>query len=1409
MICNYDSTNKFETTVGMLNIAPTKISGQYKIVIDRQLKIWLDDYTGRRVALDLNISFLDQVANFLQVETFLPDTTYLRYGGFQKETIKSWHIPFYFNKREYPKYFVISRVPNDNYSKENIDNLYVYGSLLKVVDIEHLGLWRIFDEIHNNRDFNYPLYFNHEESFVKLFGFGIKEGYTKEYTLNLVDGYANQTYIDVINNRILNTFEDQKMFFPRFINIELEFDLDIQVEQDFNNFYGFLSYDTEYTEEYLPKKYNKTFVDNQEVIIEGEPHNGYFLRTREDKFIYNQVEQLSDNFTGPDYKSKLEEYLLDIADGTVNEMSERQPQVRFELSIISIGDVIRIKSDDNVYPDFEYQVQYDDIKGHSDLYQCMIQLCFKMTKLSKRDFEFSCKLNSSKVIVTVVCNLEDSENYYIKLFNNAKILDRYIDSDNYKYFRGITPNDVYLCGQPNLCDNHEYVYIENVLYYIKEKFKFDGYTILRLIDSITWDKIKDSNQEGIEIPPVNIKKQTIANIKETKIEKCIWLKPINFLKYYSTVDSKLQSNYVEYVCSLIYEFTEWNETLQKFVVKNSLDSENKETDVKATYFISAIEKYTGIKWNELIADGYDEFDEIPGKKFPIINKDKINPLSKELYQYVNYNTLIDVNKIEASTVNESLVKNMLFNSVGNTGYMTPNILNIDKQFWQQNGCLDVDKSRADLLRYTWFLLGGKRPSYVSVDDWRYMTITEELNPDGTTYRKYRPKITSRLNRITDSLCETIFLGVKYYLPVQYENYEFAVYLEYNNPKYLDEPVYLAEVYPKENLVLISINKYLDFSDLIRGGNKDELGIVDLSFFLNIKTSLNQSSDYYTHLEGIGDGDSKVLLLEPFYDDPNSNVYYNGIRQENWIIDTKLKRKPAADTLNLDSYDIRFCLRATNQNNLKHHFVEFIRTEENKDEVNPNTLYIVGEVEYEGKKYTYYSMKLEFIDVEQVESTYLWFKDLKVTFFDTKEIFLHRLKKGIDLYDKWNKPKEVEEILKITQDSSTIIEYQDVISDSIYSRAHKIATIVTGNFEDKFELLLPAIVEGNKLQSKPISLLDDWYRVTKLITENQDGEENLPIIGKEYGFDNKPQNFQNYIDSLITDLTNDEASYVSEITLFDRNQIWKIVQEMLYNNVRFKEMTEDEMWQELDKFSIEEFLKSKNRSIQIINNYLNNQEFVDKYIVVSAFNIDKNYVIWNVNNNPSIIKINRHQTTYYPFLPLETDIIKFQIINNQKNNTIWNLYDTKFGGSLMVNDNEIPISATTLWKEITGNIVSTLYCKTDKIRITIPYNKHQGNKINYLELLKSILNYNDCIVSSDNKHYIESLNKNVKPYIIETYANMLLSKFYRLDAVTNQEEMRLPYTIDNQQPYTIIIGKAVELSSCYLGTESLTINLIRK
>ena len=237
---NNTETNIFETCIGALNVAPIKISGQYKIVVGIDNLLYLDDYTGRRKIIDKTKNFLSQVYDFLNTKTNISDFSKLRYGAFQESKHKYFHIPLYLGNIEniLPKYFVLSRVVNETITE--LETIYKYGELLKVVSLEKIGIISIINEILTEKYFEFPLYFNFNDSNITLYGYSLNKNTPTKHTFDISNNQANQNKFEVLNNYILNKFVSENIIYPKFINIEFEFEYENQYTQ-FNNFYGFLS----------------------------------------------------------------------------------------------------------------------------------------------------------------------------------------------------------------------------------------------------------------------------------------------------------------------------------------------------------------------------------------------------------------------------------------------------------------------------------------------------------------------------------------------------------------------------------------------------------------------------------------------------------------------------------------------------------------------------------------------------------------------------------------------------------------------------------------------------------------------------------------------------------------------------------------------------------------------------------------------------------------------------------------------------------------------------------------------------------------------------------------------------------------------------------------------------------------
>ena len=1199
-------TNIFETCVGSLNIAPIKISGQYKIVVDINGILYLDDYTGRKVIIDKSRNFLSQVSDFLKVKTTIVDNSLLKYGAFQKSTKKYYHIPLYLGSSDdnkiLPKYFVLSRVVNETINK--IQTLYEFGKLQQVINLDKIGLTNIFNEILTEENFNYPIYFDFEESNISLYGYSIVNNIATKHTFSLKNSQANQPYLEILNNTILNTFVNQQIFYPKFINIEFEFDYSNEY-QIFNNFYGYLSYGKEINQNEIK------FDNNFNIKLQDYSNN---------TIIWNQ--QFKNDII------ELKQY-FDISDnGSIQDINEQNPQIRFLTNNLSIDDKIIINHPDGSLI-YEYIVKEKDIINES-LYQSFKKICYSATKESKNNFVFSVlELNDKSCIIKIILNYYDllSEQFNIELPIFSTILDRYnITDDNYYKFRGIILEDICLIGNPNLLNDIERVKINDNFYTIIDKFKFNNKSIIRLNELCGINKISE------------------CIIYNEEYEKLIELTPINFLNYNSTLKSYLPFEQDKYV----------NELYIKFDAKN----------------------------NQTINDNLILFNlnkEIPTYSYINDNKSQIDDL--QIIDLIDYN---DINCL-----------NMLFASVGQTAYITPNILNIDEKFYIQNGNLDTNKLNEDLLRYNWFLIKGICPDYLKSDirQLRYFTNI--------------PQITSTLIKITDSYCETIFLGVKYQLPIKYENFQFATYLNFNNQDDININ-YKFEINIEEKTIYLSVNKYLDFNDLIRGENNLE-PLLDLSFFYSINNSFNSTSEY------VSDFISSSIKLCNDFDKIQQPIFFESESISDW------------KHIGLDKEYIALRLSNILENNINDFRILFKISNESE-------FYVYSTLIYNNIEYTYCSMTVRLSNIIDVKETYLWCENIYVKFFDSDKITLQRF------------DKELNKIIYKEVDKSLLVI--DNINNNFF-----IETTIPEDLNNY--LIFP---------NEEISIKENYFEIIETIAQNKLGERK--ISKKVFKFKENLltdleiiTKYDNIEENDILDI-NDIIISESKITLFDRNQIWNLIQSLFKNNLKFKNSSKELIRKYINKLMIINLIDYSSFNFINIKN-------TDEFINLKILDIDKNIVIWNILNQNKIIMINRFRTGYLPYMELFNDEKEFQLKNLKQYNTLFNIYDKNFGG--------LNISATGIWDEVQGNIVSSLFCKKDDIKITIDFT----NIVDYKKLLLSTLNVEDLIITDINSNFIKNFNQNINEYILESYVDYILFKFYDLYFVINEYSQKLIYTIDNK------------------------------
>ena len=1206
-ISNQNSTNIFQPECGVLNIAPIKISGQYKLVVALDGNIYFDDYTGRRIVYDKTKSFTSQVSAFLQTKSEIHDNSVLRYGAFQKSTLQTYHIPMYLGDKNYPEYFCLTKTLNQTITDSSL--LYKYGNIISLISLSTTGLYDIFNQIMNEDYFDYPVYFDWLDGYIQTYGLDIFKKHPAQYTLDLQYLRANQTYFENVNNKILNVFKDNDLIFPRFINLEFEFSYSNEYIA-FNNFFGFLGNSTELQS--IPSD-NKLYFKSKD-----------FKKYIEWKQIY-ETDTLS-----------LDSYKRVNSITSVQEIANQNPQIKYKLSNITTGSTITIYHP-NSDIEFQYTIESTDIDDIS-LLSTLTNICKKLNEQTALEFVFSVeKLSDKYCSLKIVNNVNDSlaEDYTIEVPLYFQNYERYSDLDNVNKFRGITNTDIWLTGNPTLLANITTVSIDDITYEIVEKYYFNGKIILRLDKEIV------------------ITGLTNCIIYENDIEKFYELSTIPFFTY--NTDLKCLTNYDQdaYVQQLQNLFgsdlTAWN-AIQEFNKKS----------IKSVY------QY---------AKDADDNSEIIG----------VDNVTKD-----NYNT-------------EQVLNMIFFN--GFTTFLTPNTLNFAKDFYLQNGNIDINQLEQDFLKYNWFLIKANPPLYLQNDIRKFRYFTEQ------------PLITSKLIKNGD-LCETVFLGVKYQLPIQYEGFDFAVYLSFDNK--LDTILkYTIEEHLANNKVYLVINKYLDFIDLLRGANDKNPPLLDLSFFYSVTKSLNSKSENFESFES----SSIILCSEEFKTNP---IQFNGVDVYDWKYQSPI---------NGDWYvALQLNEVAGNIND----FTEIFTAGQDA------TFYFYSKVVVNGTEYTFASATIKLNYIIEISQKYLWCSDIEVTFFDTKQILVSKYNEITGKEDVFYPEKILNNILNVS--NTNIFGHYEQTAD----------IIVNGGTSENFKLIAPT--ETLSFKKYYFEINQNQQFDDDVLLPNSKSVFTFPqsYYEQKFGSDNYQQQILDIFDSPEINT----PQYI--ITLFDRNQIWKVLKDLFLVDLKFKNYSETTVRRMIDEFTISHLIDfSSLNSIEISNP--EGSEY--NYVKVTVPKIDYNLAIWEMLGENKITLFNRIQGCYSPYLQLLQSEIDFQIPTFSQYSSLFNIYDNSFGGQ--------NISATGLWSEVQGNIVSSLYCKQKDIEIAINDNTNQT--IDISKILLSTIQLEDCIINNKNIEYLSKINKNVDSYIKEQYCKYLIENFYKLNYILDSNNQKLKFT----------------------------------
>ena len=514
------NTNIYENETGVVPISPVSLTGKYKIYVSIDGKLYLDDYNGRRQPIDNRKLFLPQVSNFLKIDTSAINNDKFRYGGFRNNKSLSYHTTLYLsdNQKEYPEVFVLNTLTDfgtkNHFEKSKYPNINNKASIFHYIDLNKIGLTKIFEEINNTFRDNQNMFFNSfEDSYLMLQGYGIMEECFVQKYYDLKYLQANQTDFNYVNSKILAAYQEFKIIYPRFINIEFEFEYKLSFKgyqsNFYQNFYGFYS------------KYSYDFINTEYPTIR------YFIN-EEDKPDFIRIknnDDLIDNKNNPKF------YDIIINNVVITNYSLRNPQIRFSLKQLNSGDYIKIHHKDTSII-YEYEFSDEDFESGNNMFSVLKQALNKISLETNNMFYFQLnnRYQTNKAIEVILEFSEIDEfveEYYVELSKNFNLLD------DTKYFRKINNNDYRIVSEieKEHFQQINKVKLNNEWLNIVDKFYFNGYPFLRFKD----------------VSKINNDKLNIISIYGKEQSKLIQFKPIPWLKYNDDLSTEKQYNNLNYI----------------------------------------------------------------------------------------------------------------------------------------------------------------------------------------------------------------------------------------------------------------------------------------------------------------------------------------------------------------------------------------------------------------------------------------------------------------------------------------------------------------------------------------------------------------------------------------------------------------------------------------------------------------------------------------------------------------------------------------------------------------------------------------------------------------------------------------------------------------------------------------------
>lgn len=686
--------------------------------------------------------------------------------------------------------------------------------------------------------------------------------------------------------------------------------------------------------------------------------------------------------------------------------------------------------------------------------------------------------------------------------------------------------------------------------------------------------------------------------------------------------------YRDYYCLRLDRNSKITSDKSAFLIKTK-----KET-IKALTPINYINKESSYNILPLFdIDSYKEnlLSKVGDSSTNIIIDNKIKNYSKDILDKFN-----DVFPLEIKDQTSISIESKTLITSGIGCHLTPHVMNYDIQFGNKNGLYDILNYldiKTEQYSFSWFLIKGDCPEYLKNDvrSLRYFTDT--------------PQLYSKMIEVGDFYCETVFLGIRYRLPIRYKDYNFSVYLNPDDSDY-SSPYYNLEIDIVNKLIHLVINRYLDFSDLIRFGNVSNKPLIDLSLFYNIKVALNDSQRQQSLFQEIGYRVGNANLVGDIYSSSFKNL---GLAKD-WIFN-----KDISGT-NTDYY---FLVSRSKPN----YDFTLIYNEGSSPEAHyyVNIPVYNSEMQIERKDVRLFTVRFE--KITSINEEYFWCKDIVYRLYpENMYLWLHPLE------DRDENDKAV----------YTLVD--SYIYDESYNDPQKFQTkykqyYTTINEDDNIKIkVVKFLLDVTDSNTTDISLRNQYFRLSYIPDRDTSTiiKELFFIkndVDQTYAAPKKIFYDQNTtisdIETLVRGYESEDFSAINELDLFSTNPVWSMLRnmtKMLSTNV----LSINQVETILRDFSIGNFYKYLNGKSIPLKDFEGND---------LNYNVDLKIMLPSANKQKTD-KIIRQSTYYNPYM-IDIPQRDFQSLNKSS---------------------DVPS-----WKEDLGVFISRIFSFNDDITITVEHN----------------------------------------------------------------------------------------------------------